>query len=126
IKFKPWQAVNIAKNIGNIAKVLGPVTSVLGLLLDVKETVDDQKKLQKVQQAQLKYRQSFIDIASDIESQYSNELNGIFAAYGEISAQLKTSRDDVQGMIKSNDEMSRRLLEIRNDLTDIQSEIFSV
>ena len=123
-KFKPWQAVNIAKNIGNVAKVLGPVTSVLGLLFDVKETVDDQKKVQKVQQAQLEYRQSFIDIASDLESQYSNELNGIFDAYGEISTQLKTSRDNVQGMIKSNDEMTIRLLEIRNDLTDIQAEIF--
>lgn len=123
-KFKPWQAVNIAKNIGNFAKVLGPVTSVLGLLFDVKETVDDHKKVQKIQQAQLKYRQSFIDIASDIESQYSNELNGIFDAYGEISTQLKTSRDSVQGMIKSNDEMTRRLLEIRNDLTEIQAEIF--
>jgi hypothetical protein len=27
-------------------------------------------------------------------------------------------------MIKSNDEMTRRLLEIRNDLTEIQAEIF--
>ncbi|KGP76490.1 hypothetical protein JT05_04415 [Desulfosporosinus sp. Tol-M] len=61
---------------------------------------------------------------SDLESQYSNELNGIFDAYGEISTQLKTSRDNVQGMIKSNDEMTRRLLEIRNDLTGIQAEIF--
>lgn len=123
-KFKPWQAVNIAKNIGNAAKVLGPVTSALGLLLDVKETVDDQTKVQKVQQAQLEYRQSFADIASDLENQYSNELNGIFDVYGEISTQLKTSRDNVQSMIKSNDEMTRRLLEIRNDLTDIQAEIF--
>ncbi len=123
-KFKPWQAVNIAKNIGNVAKFLGPAVSVLGLFLDVKETVDDQKKVQKVQKAQLEYRQSFMDIVSDLESQYSNELNGIVDAYTEISTQLKTSRDNVQGMIKSNDELTKRLLEIRNDLIDIQAEIF--
>ena len=122
--FKPWQAVNIAKNIGNIAKVLGPVVSILGLLFDVKETVDDQKRLQKVIQAQLEYRQNFLNIASDLESQYSDELNGIFAVFKEISNQVGTSRDNVQGMIKSNDEMTRKLLEVRNDLTDIQTEIF--
>ena len=125
-KFKPWQAVNIAKNIGNVAKFLGPAVSVLGLLFDVKETIDDQKKVQKVQQAQLQYRQSFFDIVSDLESKYSNELNGIFDTYGEISTRLKASRDNVQDMIKSNDEMTRRLLEIRNDLIAIQAKIFSV
>lgn len=123
-KFKPWQAANIAKNIGNVAKVLGPVVSVFGLLFDVKETVDDQKKVQQVQQAQLKYRQMFLNIVADLESQYSNELNGIFVAYGEITSQLKTSRENIQNLLKSNDEMTKRLLEIRNDLTDVQAEIF--
>ncbi len=123
-KFKPWQAANIAKNIGNVAKVLGPVVSVLGLFFDVKETVDDQKRAQKVQQAQLEYRQNFLDIASNLESQYSGELNGIFVVYEDISKQLRTSRDNVKNMIKSNDDMTRKLLEVRNDLTDIQSEIF--
>jgi len=123
-KFKPWQAVNIAKKVGNVAKILGPVVSVFALLFDVKETVDDQKKVQRVQQEQLKYRQMFLDMVSDLESQYSDELNGIFDVYVQIIAQLRESRDNVQSMIKSNDAMTKRLLEIKNDLADIQAEIF--
>ena len=41
VKFKPWQAVNIAKNIGNVAKILGPVVSVLALFVDIKDSVKE-------------------------------------------------------------------------------------
>jgi len=123
-KFKPWQAVNIAKKIGNVAKVAGPVLSVLGLFFDVKETVDDQKRAQQIQKAQIEYRQTFLDIVSNLETQYSDELGGIFEVYQDISTQLQSSRAGVQKLLKSNDDMTRKLLEIRADLTEIQSEIF--
>jgi len=123
-KFKPWQAVNIAKKIGNAAKVVGPVLTVLGLFFDIKETVDDQKRAQQVQKAQLEYRQLFLDIVSDLENRYSGELGGIFNIYEDIVSQLQESRAGVQKMLKSNDDMTIKLLSIREDLTEIQSEIF--
>ena len=123
-KFKPWQAVNIAKNVGNVAKVLGPVVSVLGVFMDIKETVDDQKKIQKIQVEQLEYRQIFIDIVSDLEKQYSDELNGIFNVFSDVSNQISESRANVQKMLQCNDEMSKKLMYIRDDLTNIQAEIF--
>lgn len=123
-KFKPWQAANIAKNIGNVAKALGPVVSVIGLLVDVKETVDDNTKTKKIQQAQLEYRQSFIDIVSDLERQYSEELGGMFNVYDTITKQLQESRNTVQSLIRSDDNMTRQLLNIRNELVEIQTMLF--
>lgn len=123
-KFKPWQAVNIAKKIGNAAKVVGPVMTVLGLFFDIKETVDDQKRAQQVQKAQIEYRQLFLDIVSDLENRYTGELSGIFDVYEDITSQLQESRAGVQKMLKSNNDMTKKLLSIREDLTEIQSEIF--
>ncbi len=123
-KFKPWQAANIAKNIGNVAKVLGPVLSVIGVLFDVKETVDDQTRFKKVQKAQLEYRQMFIDIYDDLERQYSDELSGIFDVFTSISEQITDNRAEVQKLLSTNDEMNQRLLCVRKELSDIQKEIF--
>ena len=117
-KFKPWQAVNIAKNIGNVAKILGPVVSVIGLLVDVKDTVDEKQRAKSVQKAQLECRQEFIDVASDLEAQYSSELSGLF------TKQLQTSRDNVQNLINADNEMTRKLLNVRNELVAIQTSIF--
>lgn len=123
-KFKPWQAVNIAKNIGNVAKVLGPVVSVIGLLVDVKDTVNEKQRAKSIQKAQLECRQEFIDVASDLEAQYSTELSTLFAVYDDITKQLQTSRENVQTLISADDEMSRKLLDIRTELVAIQTSIF--
>lgn len=123
-KFKPWQAVNIAKNIGNVAKVLGPLASVAGLIFDIKETVDEDKHAKSVQAAQLEYRQMFIDIASDLELQYSNELSGMYDVYEQINTQLKDSRMAVQKLISNDNAMLAKLADLRNELVDIQSIIF--
>lgn len=123
-KFKPWQAVNIAKNIGNVAKILGPVVSVIGLLVDVKDTVDEKQRAKSIQKAQLECRQEFIDVASDLEAQYSSELSGLFTVYDDITKQLQTSRDNVQNLINADNEMTRKLLDVRNELVAIQTSIF--
>lgn len=123
-KFKPWQAANIAKNIGNIAKILGPVMSVIGLLIDVKDTVDENQHAQSIQKARLECRQEFIDVASDLEAQYSAELSRFFTVYDDITKQLQTSRDNVQNLIKADHEMTRKLLDVRNELVAIQTSIF--
>ncbi len=124
ISFKPWQAVKIAKNIGNIAKVLGPVVSVLGLFIDVKEAVDENKKAQSIRKAQLECRQEFIDIASELEERYSNELDGLFDVFDKINLQLQSSRENVQKLIQDDNNMSKKLLEIRNELVAVQTSLF--
>ena len=66
----------------------------------------------------------FLDIVSDLENRYSGELSGIFDVYEDITSQLQESRAGVQKMLKSNNDMTKKLLSIREDLTEIQSEIF--
>lgn len=123
-KFRPWEAVKIAKNIGNVAKFAGPAISVLGLIFDLKETVDEQTKSKKIQAEQIKYRQEYIDIVDELENQYSKELDGIFNLYSNIASQITNSRLKIQKLIKTNDEMTDKLIKIKEELSNIQNDIF--
>lgn len=123
-KFKPWQAANIAKKIGNVAKVAGPVLSVLGFFFDVKDTIDEAERTQRIAQEQIKYRQNFIDVVSDLERQYSESTDGLFSVYKSISDQITANRNNVQQIIARNDTMTKELALIKADLTAIQTELF--
>lgn len=124
VKFKPWQAVNIAKNIGNVAKVLGPVVSALGLIIDIKDSVKENIEDKKVERARIECRQSFSEIESDIERQYMEELSNMFSSYDDVTKQVQEDREKVQNIMKKDDQTVRKLLDIRRDLMDIQRSIF--
>lgn len=123
-KFKPWEAVKIAKNIGNAAKVAGPVLSVFGLIFDAKETVDEAQQSERIAQEQLKYRQYFIDIANDLEQQYMEHVSGLFVFYKSRLEEIHASRSQIQHMIADRSSMSGELTALKSQLTDIQNEIF--
>lgn len=122
--FKPWEAVKIAKNIGNVAKVLGPVTSVIGFIFNVKEVVDDHSKAKQIQQSQIAFRQSFKDIADDIEAEYLGQLNELFDLFNKISNSIEENRANIQRQINDDDRMSKQMSLIRNRLVEIQTSIF--
>ena len=122
--FKPWEAVKIAKNIGNVAKVLGPVTSVIGFMFNVKEVVDDHSKAKQIQQGQIAFRQSFKDIANDIEAEYIEQLNELFDLFNRISNSIEENRSNIQRQINNDDRMAQQMSLIRNNLIEIQTSIF--
>lgn len=123
-RFKPWEAARITQYIGNIAKLIGPLLSLFGLALDVKETADELAREEKIRKEQMKIRQSFVNVASDIETQYSEELTKMFNVYDEIGKQISEDRDRVQKLVSSSSEMSERLYGYKRELIGIQSEIF--
>lgn len=124
VKFKPWQAANIAKTIGNIAKFAGPVLSVIGFIFDAKDVIDEADRTTKIHSQQLQYRQSFKDVFTDLEHQYSVELDGMLNEYNRIVAQLNESRESVQKVIRANDNMTQKMAMIRATLTEIQEDVF--
>ncbi len=122
--FKPWEAVNIAKNIGNFAKFLGPLAQVLGIIFDIKGAMDESKQAQKIQEAQQEARKLFIDTHDDIELQYNEQIDKVLNEYDNIIAQINSSKEKVNDVLKANDAMTTQLAELRKELIEIQSEIF--
>lgn len=123
-KFKPWQAANIAKKIGNVAKFAGPAISVLSFFFDVKETIDESERSQRIIQEQIKYRQTFIEVSNDLERQYSEHTDGLFSVYKNIADEITANRTKVQQMMARNDNVTKELHEIKSDLKSIQDQLF--
>ena len=124
VKFQPWQAVNIAKDIGNVAKVVGPVLAFVGLAIDIKNSIQEEQEAKKIEKARIECRQSFTDIENDIERQYMEELSRMFSAYDDVTSQVQEDRERVQNIMKKDNLMVKKLLDIRRDLTDIQRNLF--
>lgn len=123
-KFKPWQATNIAKNIGNAAKFVGPALSALGFFFDVKETMDEAERSEHIAREQISFRQSFVDTANELEKEYGEEIEGVFSVYKEITDRIAANRSKVQQVIADHDAMAKELNIIKLDLTAIQNSIF--
>ena len=47
-KFKPWQAVGIAKNIGNAAKFLGPALAIVSIGIDCFQMHQEKRARKKI------------------------------------------------------------------------------
>ena len=123
-KFRPWEAVNIAKHIGNVAKAIGPIMGVLSIALEVKDMIKEAEQDKKLEVARIECRKSYEDIESDLEQQYRDELRNMFTSFDNVTRQVQEDREKVQNVMKKNNDTVKRLLDIRRDLIDIQSNLF--
>ncbi len=114
--FKPWQAVNIAKNIGNVAMVVGPVLGVVSLAMDVRAIKKEEERDQKLAEARRDITSQFIAIAKDLETQVESQLLELERqVYGETDKQIAQARQQEESAIASSNTSVKQLVEIRND-----------
>jgi len=114
--FKPWQAVNIAKNIGNVAMVVGPVLGVVSLAMDVRAIKKEEERDQKLAEARRDITSQFIAIAKNLETQVESQLRELEGqVYGEIEKQIAAARQQEESAIASSNTSVQQLLEIRKD-----------
>lgn len=64
-KFKPWQAVRFAKNIGNAAKFLGPVLGVVALGIDVLDEKQEMKREKQMSDCRREINSTFQSVAKE-------------------------------------------------------------
>jgi len=114
--FKPWQAVNIAKNIGNVAMVVGPVLGVVSLAMDFRAIKKEEERDQKLAEARRDITSQFIAIAKDLETQVESQLLELEGqVYGETEKQIAQARQQEESAIASSNTSVKQLLEIRKD-----------
>lgn len=119
-KFKPWQAVGIAKNIGNAAKWLGPIAAVASLGADLLQMQQEHQREQQMAEARRDITSQFQSIAKDIESQIQIQLWEFEKqVYGEIDKQIAAARHQQEEAIAASNKWVRQLAEIRKDFEAI-------
>ena len=119
-KFKPWQAVGMAKNIGNFAKMLGPIFAVGALGLDLLEVSKERKLEQDMADARRQIVSQFQKLAKDLEHQVEIQFYEFDKqVYGEIEKMIADARKQNEEAIALSNSSMKELISIRQEFETI-------
>ncbi len=118
--FRPWQAVNIAKDIANVAMFVGPLLTVVSVAAEIYKAKQEQEQEQKMAQARSEITSQFIAIAQNLENQLEGQLREFERqVYGEIEKQILAARQKEEEAISASNTWVKQLAEIRKDFDGI-------
>jgi preprotein translocase subunit SecG len=119
-KFKPWQAVGIAKNIGNFTKFLGPIFAVAALGLDFLEVSKEKKLEQDMADARRQINSQFQKLAKDLEDQVEIQFYEFDKqVYGEIEKMIADARKQNEQAIALSNKSMKQLIAIREEFEGV-------
>ena len=122
--FKPWQAVNFAKNIGNVAKVLGSFLSVGTLAMDLYAKQHEEEQDKKLADARREITSQFIALAKNLDSQVEIQLREVEAqVYGKTEKQIAEARQNEEEAISSSNQWVGELAALRKEFDKIICDI---
>ncbi|MBD2458701.1 50S ribosome-binding GTPase [Nostoc sp. FACHB-87] len=118
--FKPWQAVGIAKNIGNAAMFLGPAVALISLATDAYTAQQEQQREKQMADVRNDIISQFQVIAKDLENQIELQLREFEQqVYDEIEHKIATARQQEENAIAASNTWVKKVLEIRQDFESI-------
>lgn len=116
-KFKPWQAVGIAKDIGNVASFLGPALALVSVGVEAWEMYNEHQRQQKMADIRRDITSHFQVIAKDLEDQIlQQEKDFEQQVYEEIDKKIAQARQDQQEAMATSNTGLQKLIKIRNNL----------
>jgi len=119
-KFKPWQAVGMAKNIGNAAKFLGPAVALVSVGVDILQMRQEHERERQMSDVRRDITSQFRSIAQDLENQIEIQLFEFEQqVYGEIEKQIAAARQKEEEVIFASNTWVKQLAEIRKDFDGI-------
>ena len=119
-KFKPWQAVGMAKNLGNFAKMLGPIFAVGALAFDLAEVEKERKLEQQMADARQQIVSAFQKQAKDLEHQIEIQFYEFDKqVYGEIEQKIVDARKQNEEAIALSNSSMKELISIRQEFETI-------
>lgn len=123
-KFKPWQAVGIAKNIGNAAVFLGPALAILSICIDAHDIYKQRERERQMADIRRDITSQFKSIAVDLEQQIENQLHGFESQiYEQIEKNIAEARQRTEIAMATSHSELQQLATIRRELEMIIREI---
>lgn len=120
VKFQPWGAINIVKNIGNVANFLGPILSIFSIGIEFANFVKDEENAKKLSRAKQDCYNEFSKISRDIEKQFKSQLESyIKEVFDKILEQIKNLRANMIEEEKTGDSSVLKLKEYKKQLEDM-------
>ncbi len=116
-KFKPWEAVGVAKNIGNAARFLGPAVGILGIAAEAHSQREEAKREQQKLDISRDIQKQFQDISSNIKFQIDEQrLEFEQRIYDDIQSLIEHERQGREFAISTASSNYKTLANIRHDL----------
>lgn len=122
--FKPWQAVNLAKTIGNVAKVLGPILSVITVVVEVLNAVQEAENERKLSEARRQVVSDFEGVASGLEREFENQRQEVsHELHDKVDAEIEEARENEETDIAASNDKVARVKQIRSEIEQLLDEI---
>lgn len=120
VKFQPWGAINIVKNIGNIANVIGPILSAFAVVMEIANWAKDEQNAKKLSEAKQNCHNEFSKISREVEKQFNSQLESyIKEVFDKILEQIKNLRGNMIENEKTNDSSVLKLKEYKKRLEEM-------
>ncbi|WP_069791286.1 GTPase (plasmid) [Cyanobacterium sp. IPPAS B-1200] len=120
VKFKPWGAFKMAKNIRMAAPILATVGVVFDIFTTVKEVSDQNKYEKKLQEARSEVGKNYADLAEEISNTYKVSIADSLDFYNEEIYDLNLKRNE---LIEDDTTKEKLMKEIKELLVKVKSEI---
>ncbi|MCW7555095.1 50S ribosome-binding GTPase [Endozoicomonas gorgoniicola] len=123
-KFKPWQAVNIAKNIGNFARYAGPVLSLIGIGFQIYDDIKQEECRQSLHKARADVRRDFLKISRDLDQDFQQQILQVCEdIHSDTLSQTQSVLDEMTaGAIQKNSQLEQ-LHQLDRDISGLIGEI---
>lgn len=122
--FKPWQAVGIAKGIGNAAVFLGPALALISVGMDLYSLHQEREREQKMSDMRREITSQFQAIAVDLKQQIEGQLREVEAeVYEQIEEKIAEARQQVTSAITTSNDDINQFLSVRREIESLLKEI---
>jgi hypothetical protein len=117
-KFRPWEAINITKNVANFSKGLGAVAAGLPILFELVDAYSENKRGNEIQESRRQLISEFTDMGKQIVKSYEEEYASfITVMLDNPLGMLRKMRSD---SLEKRESMSESQARIRQDCTELK------
>ncbi|WP_299367069.1 GTPase [uncultured Porphyromonas sp.] len=118
-KFKPWEAVRWASNIGKVAKFGIPVLATgLDIWMQVREDKRENERIEQIKSAKNQFVTTYQCEINKIKSQFEDYLHTILENYANKRDEINKSKDEFITLSTRNEELGRSIKDLEGEYVD--------
>lgn len=122
-KFKPWQAVNIAKNIGKAFAAINIGFEVFSLIKDLENAEQQEKEEEKIMVQRVEFRKEVLKIIENMEVEYRDVIKNMTASFKEILKNIEEIRESKLSELEDADDFKMELQRQKKELRKLEETI---
>ncbi len=118
-KFKPWEAVRWASNIGKVAKFGIPVLATgLDIWMQVREDKRENERIEQIKSDKNQFVTTYQCEINKIKSQFEDYLHTILENYANKRDEINKSKDEFITLSTRNEELGRSIKDLEGEYVD--------